>query len=176
MTSRLAGLAAMAVAATATVAWAGEAPEYPVKAAFLYRFASFVEWPAAAFSDAAAPLVICVVGHDPFGAVLDRAVRGQTIGTRAVAVRRLAVAEAGSGCHIAYLGGAPDQSPAEAARAMAAGPTLTVTDAAAPADRGAVNFVTREARVRFEIDQHQAAASGLSISSKLLNLAAEVVR
>lgn len=176
MTLRLAGLAALAVAGSATAAWCGEAQDYSVKAAFLYRFASFVQWPAQAFADPAAPLTLCVVGHDPFGHTIDRTVRGQTVAARPVVVRRMTVVTAGAGCHIAYLGGSEEQSPLEAVTALAAAPVLTVTDSAAPDNRGAVNFVVQGGRVRFQIDQRQAAHSGLSISSKLLNLALEVVR
>lgn len=176
MTLRLAGLAALAVAGSATAAWGGEPQEYPVKAAFLYRFASFVEWPASAFASREAPLVLCVVGHDPFGPVIDRAVRGQTVDSRPVVIHRMTVIAPESGCHVAYLGGSEEQSAPDAAAALAAAPVLTVTDGATPEDRGAVNFINQDGRVRFQIDQRQAVHRGLTISSRLLNLAVEVVR
>lgn len=178
MTFRLAGVSALilAIMGATSPARAMEPSEQPVKAAFLYRFASFVAWPAGAFVDPVAPLNLCVVGHDPFGPVLDRAVSGQTVGARMVVVRRLAAIDAASGCHVAYLGGSEAQPLEEAARALVGAPVLTVTDGAGPHDRGAVNFVVRDHRLRFEIDQSRAASAGLSISSRLLNLAVEVVR
>jgi hypothetical protein len=148
--------------------------EYPLKAAFLYKFGSFVEWPAGAFPARDRALQICVVGHDPFGASLDRVVQGQSIDNRPLVVRRLPVVGPGSGCHIAYLGGSSEQSVAAAARAVAGAHVLTVSDAALPGIM--VQFVLRANRVRFRIDARAAEASGLRISSKLLHLAVEVAR
>jgi hypothetical protein len=150
--------------------------EFPVKAAFLYKFGSFVAWPRGAFAGPRTPVQLCVVGHDPFGATLDSAVRGQTISGRPIAVRRLAAISPESGCHIAYLGGSSEQSPEAAVRAVEHEPVLTVSDAGAGADRVAIEFVIKDNRVRFRVDQKAAAASGLTISSKLLSLAVEVTR
>jgi hypothetical protein len=148
--------------------------EYPLKAAFLYKFGSFVDWPAGTFTARDRALQICVVGRDPFGVTLDRVVQGQSIDNRPIAVRRLPVVGPSSGCHIAYLGGSPEQSIAAGARALAGAHVLTVSDAAFPGVM--VQFVLRANRVRFRIDARAAEASGLRISSKLLHLAVEVVR
>lgn len=150
--------------------------EFPVKAAFLYKFGSFVEWPNGAFSGPRSPVHLCVVGQDPFGRTLDQVVRGQTINGRPIEIRRMAAIAPGSGCHIAFLGGSGDQSPGAAARALEHDPVLTVSDGGAGADRAEIEFVIRDNRVRFRIDQKAAAASGLTISSKLLSLAVEVTR
>lgn len=149
--------------------------EYSVKAAFLYKFGSFVEWPSTAFAGPRAPVQLCIVGHDPFGPVLDGVVRGETINMRPIAVRRLPTISASSGCHIAYLGGSQAQSVASALQALSDAPVLTVSDAAR-GDRSVIQFVLRASRVRFQIDERAATASRLSISSKLLNLAVEVTR
>lgn len=148
--------------------------EYPVKAAFLYKFASYVDWPAGAFPDAAAPLVVCVIGRDPFGPLLDRTVRGQTVGVRRIVVRRLAAAGRDSPCHIAYLGGSSSQSVAEAARALAEVPVLTVADGPPFEASVVISFVVQANRVRFGVDPRAAEEKGLAISSKLLNLAVSV--
>lgn len=148
--------------------------EYPVKAAFLYKFGSFVIWPASAFPGPNAPLVVCVVGRDPFGALLDRTVRGQTIDGRPVVVRRFGTAQAGEPCNIAFLGGSREQSVEAAAAALAGSPVLTVSEG--PAAGSAIQFLVIDNRVRFVIDQRVADAAGLSISSKLLNLAVAVNR
>jgi hypothetical protein len=150
--------------------------EYPIKAAFLYKFGSFVEWPPEAFPTASSPVNVCVVGRDPFGPVLDRTVRGQTVGARPVTVRRLSAVTPASGCHIAYLGGSPEQSVSEAARTLSGAPVLTVTDGLETDAPAAVRFTVLANRVRFKIDLRTAARNGVSISSKLLNLAVEVVR
>ena len=91
MAARL-NLAAIAccVALTPGLAPAQDSPlEYPVKAAFLYKFGSFVEWPASAFANPQSPVQLCVVGRDPFGRELDNLVRGQTILTRPMAIASL---------------------------------------------------------------------------------------
>lgn len=182
MASRPRPVLAFLLALGAAVApWRGPASaqdrslEYPVKAAFLYRFGSYVAWPASAFPEGRSPVQVCVVGRDPFGEALDRVVQGQTLDGRPIAVRRLEVIGPGSGCHIAYLGGSPEQSPAAAARAVANAPVLTVGEEPA-ADGAAIQFVLRGARVRFRIDLRAAAHAGLGVSSKLLNIAVEVAR
>jgi hypothetical protein len=148
--------------------------EYPVKAAFLYRFGSFVDWPGGAFADDRQPLLICIIGHDPFGPTLDRLVAGQTVEGRTLLVRRLPAADPDAGCHIAYLGGSSSQSVGAAAHALAGEPVFTVAESAAP---GVVaQFVLRANRVRFRLDTRAAAAARLRISSKLLNLAVEVTQ
>ncbi len=150
--------------------------EYPIKAAFLYRFGSYVEWPRGSFPAGRAPLHLCVVGRDPFGNTLDEVVRGQTIDGRPIMVRRLASVAPSSGCHIAFLGGSAEQPAATAARALAGSPVLTVADGPLAGERPAVEFAMRANRVRFKIDLRSARSSGLGISSKLLNLALEVER
>ena len=144
--------------------------EYTVKAAYLYKFAPFVEWPPTAFASAASPFQLCVLGRDPFGASLDQAVSGQRVGGRPVAVRRLERVDAGSGCHLLYLGASRNQTADEALRAVRGSPILTVADGGR--EVGAIiRFVVRDNRVRFEIDTGAAAANHVTISSKLLALA-----
>lgn len=152
-----------------------ESVEFAVKATYLYKFAPFVEWPDAAFESQSSPLMLCVVGTDPFGPVLDRAVAGQTIGERPVVVRRLPRLEPDSRCHIMYVMGS-DAQPAAAALDIVRGkPVLTFTDAARGSGaKGVVHFVVRDNRVRFEIDDHAAAQNDLKISSKVLSLATAV--
>jgi len=170
-----------AVLALFLVAFAGaanaadESLEYPVKAAFLAKFGGFVEWPAAAFAAPAAPLHLCVVGEDPFGAALDRVAASQKVGERGVEVRRLKAARDYSGCHIAYISPSESARLAQVLEALRGSSVLTVTDVkgAAPAV-GIINFVLRDDRVRFDIDDEAAAQNRLAISSKLLGLALNV--
>lgn len=170
------------IAAWATLAggllWGGWAQaaslEYPVKAAFLYKFGSFVDWPPPAFEGPGAPVVVCVLGRDPFGAQLDQLVREARIGGRRISVRRLSRVAPDSGCHILYIGASTAQPAAEGLRAVAGAPVLTVTDEAQGGPKGAIHFVVRQNRVRFEVDEAAAARGGLQVSSKLLNLAVAV--
>ena len=146
-----------------------------MKADFLIKFGAFVEWPAGAFATPDTPLEVCVVGHDPFGAALDRLAQGRSAGARAMVVRRMPAIAPGTGCRIAWLGGSPEQSVADAASQLAKAPVLTVTDGPSPAS-GVIHMVTQADRVRFEVDLAAAARAGLTISSKLLNLAVAVRR
>jgi hypothetical protein len=149
--------------------------EFQVKAAYLYKFAPFVDWPANAFPSPTSALVLCVAGEDPFGPMLDRAVAGQKIGVRPIQVRRLAKADKAVGCHILYLGGSKPQPIADGLAGVRGAPVLTVTDGAVTGDdRGVIHFVIRDRNIRFEIDDAAAAKNGLTISSKLLSLAVAV--
>ena len=144
--------------------------EYAVKAAYLYKFAPFVQWPPAAFASASSPFQLCVLGRDPFGASLDQAVNGQRVDDHPVVIRRLERVDAASGCHMVYLGASRSQSAAEALRALRGSPILTVADN--DRDAGAIiRFVVKDNRVRFDIDAAAASASHMTISSKLLGLA-----
>ena len=151
---------------------AGDASlEYAVKANFLYKFAPFVAWPPAALADPAAPFRICVIGDDPFGATLDNAVRGQRIGTHRITVRRATAATRGMGCHVLFVGRSRVQSSADMLAAVTGEPVLTVTDPGNGTSGGMIQFVMRNGRIRFTIDATAASASGLNISSKLMELA-----
>ncbi|HET6969756.1 MAG TPA: YfiR family protein [Phenylobacterium sp.] len=178
MAERLLKLRALASAALAVALTAMPLPsraqdrslEYAVKAAYLYKFAPFVEWPPRAFTSPAAPLQLCVLGADPFGSSLELAVNGQRVGGRPVAVRRLQRVDVASGCHILFVGDSRAQSALDAIKAVRGSPTLTVADGGS--DIGAIiRFVVRDNRVRFDIDTAAAAANGVTISSKLLSLA-----
>jgi len=165
-------LAVLLHAAAAPPALAQTPLEVAVKATDLYKFAAFVDWPPSAFAGPAEPAVVCVAGDDPFGAILDQAVRGQRIGARPIVVMRLDRVERGAPCTILFAAPSRRQPPAEALDRVRGQPVLTVTDDADdPAARGMIDFVLRDGRVRFRIDPRAAERSGLSISSKLLGLA-----
>ena len=149
-----------------------ESAEYAVKATYLYKLAPFITWPGEAFTSPTSPLVLCIAGDDPFGSMLDRAVRGQTADQRPIELRRLGAAQRDAGCHILYIAGSSAQPVAQALAEVRGTPVLTVTDSAGA--KGIINFVIAENRVRFEIDLQRAADMGLAISSKLLSLAVSV--
>ncbi len=165
-------LAVLVVIAAAHPAHAQESLAVAVKAAYLAKIAPFIDWPAAAMGGPHDPLVICIVGPDPFHSILDRAIAGQTADGHPIVVRRLARVSTSSGCHIAFLGW-PAGGPLKVALSSLQGaPVLTVTDEATP--RGMVDFTLADGRVRFRIDAAAAARSGLGVSSKLLGLALSV--
>jgi len=168
-------LGVLCIALIPGLAAAVEPLEYAVKAAFLSKFGLYVEWSSTAFSSPSSAINLCVVGEDPFGATLDTAVRGQRIGGREVVIRRLKTIGRESGCHILYIGGVETQHSSQIIAAVRGGSVLTVTDAHEPeAAVGIINFVIKDNRVRFDIDEQAAAQNGLTISSKLLSLALNV--
>lgn len=145
--------------------------EQSVKATFLYRFASFVTWPTEAFADPAAPIVLCVAGAPRFRDLLDGVVRNQRVAERPIVTRPVSANGDIGGCHILYL---PASDAAAGLQNASSTPVLTVTDGGRT--RGMVHFVALDNRVRFHIDEEQAAQRGLAISSRLLNLAVSVRR
>lgn len=148
--------------------------ELAVKATFLPKFMAYVDWPSAAMPPPTEPLHLCVIGHDPFGQRLDQAIVGQRVEQRMLVVRRLETTEGAAGCRLAFVGGSQAQSAAAALKALQDAPVLTVTDARLGPARGMVHFELSNGRVRFHIDDAGAAASGLAISSRLLELALTV--
>ena len=172
------------VAGAATVLAAASAPasaqtqsnalELAVKATYLYKLAPFVEWPPAAYADAASPLIVCVQGDDAFSGLVERAVAGQKIGAHPVEAKRIAKLAPDGGCHIAYVAGSPAQSQLAALQAVRGSPVLTVTDQAKEGAKGVVDFRLDQGKVRFDIDKTAADSAGLMVSSKLLSLAMHV--
>jgi hypothetical protein len=152
-------------------------PEYDVKAAFLYRFTQYVEWPASAFESPSAPLVIGVLGEDPFGPSLDRTIEGRTSQGRGVVARRLRSADEATACHALFVARSAGEDGIGAARAALEGkPVLIVSDIDGSARKGAsIGFVIVRERIRFEVNVAVARKAGLKISSRLLDLATKVI-
>jgi len=167
--------AALTVVVACFAGKAQDSPETQLKATFLANCAKFSEWPAAAFPEKQTPLVIGILGSDPFGAVLDEAIRDEKIHDRPVILERYQKLEEVKTCHILYIG----QSEAERLEAIISAfkkrPVLTVSEIEGAAFKGAIiRFVTEGNRVRLRINQRAAKAAELRLSSKLLRLA-EVV-
>jgi len=147
-------------------------PASAIKAAYLFKFSSYVQWPERAFPTATSPAVLCVVGDDPFGTILDDTMNGRQINDRPVVVRRLKAVSEASECLVLYIGGASVKQASEALGVVKGAGVLTVTDAASDSNAtGIINFVVQNDNVRFSIDEAAAATNGLAISSKLLSLA-----
>lgn len=147
-------------------------PEYVVKAAFLYNFALFVEWPSSAFASERAPFVVGIVGADPFGPEIDRTLAHKQVKGRPITVRRLAWGPELRDCHMLFVSASVAQSLPSLPRLLKGAHVLTVGDAPSSARRGAiVAFVTAERRVGLEVNIDRAADAELTISSKVLQLA-----
>ncbi|HTA45144.1 MAG TPA: YfiR family protein [Bryobacteraceae bacterium] len=151
--------------------------EYQVKAAFLFNFAKFVDWPAGAFAGADGPFTICVLGNDSFRETLGNTVAGKTVGGHPVAIipfsegnqigacRMLFVESPGDKHTLSVLNGAGLRSPG-----MRHG-ILTVGDGEGAAGEVIIRFLMENGKVRFEIDAAAAERAGIHISAKLLSLA-----
>ncbi|HEV8580422.1 MAG TPA: YfiR family protein [Thermoanaerobaculia bacterium] len=149
--------------------------EPAVKAAFLYNFAKFVEWPAGAFAGPREPVAFCVVGESAIGDELAQAVGGKTIQGRPVTVERAAPLDALLRCQILFVASAERTRFDQILAVVGRRPVLTVGDDENFRQAGGIiNFVLRRNRVRFQIDRAAAERAGLRISSRLLELA-EVV-
>jgi len=146
--------------------------EYEVKAGFLYNFTQFVEWPAEPAPAPDAPFLIAVLGRDPFGATLDRAVAGKTVSGRRIAIRRVSRADEVAGSEIVFICASERPSLPALLKALPPSGLLTVgeTDGFA-AQGGMINFVRQGRQVRFEINPAAAEQAGLKVSSQLLKLA-----
>lgn len=150
--------------------------EYQVKAAFLYNFAKFVEWPTQAFHGPEDPISICVVGQNPFGGSLEEVVRGQKVGGRLFRVRQIADISAKPECHILFVCAAEQKRFQSRAGILTGLAILTIGECPRfAADGGVINLKLEGGKMRFEINMDAAEQAQLHISSKLLNLA-EVIR
>lgn len=149
--------------------------EYQLKAVFLFNFTQFVEWPSSAFADPEGPLVIGVLGADPFGARLDEAVQGEKINGHPLAVRRYrSVAEVGA-CHVLFICSSEKARLRDILARLRGRSILTVSDLEDfTPEGGVIRFMTERNRIKLRVNLGAAKAAGLTISSKLLR-AAEVV-
>jgi hypothetical protein len=146
--------------------------EYEVKAVFLFNFTQFVEWPDSAFPTAQAPLVIGVLGDDPFGSDLDKAVSGEKIKDHPLVVRRFKRIEDAEPCHILFIGASETEHLSGILGRLKGREILTVGDSDQfTREGGIVRFVTENNRIRLRINIEAAKAAHLTISSKLLSLA-----
>lgn len=167
------GAVAMFAMARPAAAWSAPG-ELEVKAAFLPRFSRHVTWPLVARPGPSSPLVLCTIGSDPFGPRLEQSVSSQSVDGHRIVVRRIQSPVNVRGCHIAFVGGSSDQPTGQILAAIGRQPILTVTDARTGSQRGIIHFASVSGRVRFFIDEAAAAQRGLSISSRLLDLAVAV--
>ena len=159
----------------ASAARAETSREYSIKAGCLLNFARFTEWPAEAFADKASPIVIGILGTDPFGKVLDEIVRDESVRGRRLVVKRYERVEEIETCHILYLGQSEGDRLEATLAALKEKPVLTVSDIEGAAVRGVmIRLVNEQNRIRFRINLDSAKAARVTLSSKLLR-AADIV-
>ena len=158
------------------VAQAQSATEYQVKAAFLFNFAKFVEWPADTFLNADAPLQVCVLGHDPFGSDFEQIVADKTVnGHRIEIVHPEGIPQARA-CQILFVAPPEKQQMKQILLDLKGANVLTVGDADGFAKAGGIiGFVVDDGRVRFEVNLKAAELAHLKLSARLLTVAKSVL-
>ena len=156
-----------------------EAPpsEYRLKAAFIFNFAKFVEWPTSAFADAKSPFVIGVLGENPFGTDLEATVRGKSINEHPIVVKACPNLEEARATHILFVSTTEKKRFEEIFKSLRGTSVLTVGETERFTESGGlINFVSENNKIRFQINDPGAKAAGLKISSKLLSLAVPASR
>ena len=148
-------------------------PEYKFKAAYIYHFAQFVEWPPKAFPTATSPLVISVLGQNPFGNELERALNQKTINGHPLMVRTVRdPAEALTNCHVLFISSSEKKRLPEIFSILRGASVLTIGETDTFIESGGmIRFLFEEKKIRFEINDEAARAAGLAIRAKLLSLA-----
>jgi hypothetical protein len=168
-------LSAMALGSHADSIDTSESSEYLIKAGFIYNFAKLVQWPATAFAQPDSPIVIGILGDDPFGTTLDRIVADKKINGRGLIVRRIKWSKDFKDlkdCNILFVSFSEREHIDTVVDAMKWLPILTIGDAPGFARRGGIiNFTLEDNKVRFEVNVEAAKHADLTISSRLLTLA-----
>jgi YfiR/HmsC-like len=175
------------VFALALTGWIGASPsgraaetnvvagEYQVKAAFLYNLTKFAEWPEASFTAPGAPLIIGIVGDDPFGTVLDDIIRGEMVGTHPLLIQRLKADQEGGDCQLLFFSRSENKSFLKQLSQLRGKPALTVSDIDQFAEQGGmINLHLIGKSVKIEVNPGAAEKAGLKLRAKLLSLARKV--
>jgi len=148
------------------------ASEYQLKAVFLYNFAKFVQWPAKSFVDDHDPIIIGILGKDPFDATIDETIKSKTVKDRKLVIKRFEKIEDMEACHILFISSSEEERLAKNIEALKDSSILTVGEVKQFAKLGGIiNFIVKENKIRFEINVDAAERAKLKISSKLLKLA-----
>lgn len=165
----------VAVGANAQSSASAASSEYLIKAGFIYNFAQLVQWPSAAFSQADSPIVIGILGNDPFGASIDRVVENKKLDGRSLVVKRLKWSKdlkELTECNILFVGSSEREHIPDLINMVKWLPILTIGETPGFAARGGIiNLTLEDNKVRFEVNIGAAKQANLNISSRLLALA-----
>ena len=152
-----------------------KAAEYAVKATYLYNFSRFVQWPADAGAAKGESFPICIFGEDPFGAVLDSILSGESIKGKPVVLKRVLKLQDALECRVLYISASEDARLKEILAGLDKTGVLTVSDIPQFSQRGGIiQFVIVANKVRFEVNLSSAQDAGLILSSDLLKVAVAV--
>lgn len=171
-------LAAVLTMAAGSLGHAADAvtKEYKLKAAFIYNFAKFVEWPASSFPNAGSPIVIGILGGNPFGEELSNTVKDRRIRGRSLEIRHVGTAAQAKGTQVLFVGAGEERNFGSIRNALGAG-VLTVGESPQFAKQGGtINFLQQGNKLRFEINMADANRRGLKVSAQLQKLATTIHR
>ncbi|HRY16062.1 MAG: YfiR family protein [Candidatus Competibacteraceae bacterium] len=161
----------LAIAWLPLAASALAADEYAIKAAYLYNFAKFIEWPPNSFTKDDAPLNICIIGDHSFDDALAR-LRGKAVGSHPVFVQEFPAGSDAPGCHIVFISRSQEPRLRNLLATFSKRPALTVSDIEDFAQRGGIiGLIEVEQRIQFAINLAAMRRAGLKLSSQLLKLA-----
>lgn len=159
-------------AASSIRAQAGTSVEYQIKAAFLFNFAKFVDWPPDAFPSDKSPITLCVFRHDPFGSSLDEIIQGKTINNRAILARRTNELADLKPCQLVFVDKEADKGLSDVLNSLKGTSALVVGESEGFAERGGgIQFFLEDNKLRFAINVDAIQRARLNVSSKLLALA-----
>ena len=147
-------------------------PEYKIKAVYLFNIVRFVKWPTNAFSAADSPLVICVLGDNPFDTELQKLMSGRLVGGRTVVVKQEATAADARMCQVVFIPASEHANLRLHLATLRNAPVLTIGEIPEfLGDGGVIEFFVQQNKVRFDINKAQADAEGVQLDSQLLSLA-----
>lgn len=153
-----------------------EYAEYQIKAAFLFNFAKFVDWPTDTFKDEKQPMTFCTIGDDPFRGALDEVVSGKMSGSHAIQIQHHKLPQDILGCHIVFIGSQQKKHMAVILDHLKTSPVLTVGESEGFVQQGGmIGFVLEDDKLRFNINLDSARHAQLKVSSRLLSLAKTVI-
>ena len=162
----------LALGASAQTIDSSDSSEYLIKAGFIYNFAKLVGWPSRAFAQPDSPIVIGILGTDPFGAIIDRILADKKIDSRRFVIKRLKWGMDLKDCDILFIGASEAPHLEEVLRSLRGVPILTIGETPGFAKRGCIiNLIVEDNKVRFEVNLDAAKQADLNVSSRLLALA-----
>jgi uncharacterized protein DUF4154 len=165
----------LALGANAQSSDSAASSEYLIKAGFIYNFAQLVQWPSVAFSQADSPIVIGILGTDPFGTTIDRVVENKKLDGRNLVVKRLKWGKDLKDlkdCNILFVSSSEKEHIPDLVNMVKWLPILTIGETPGFATRGGIiNLTLQDNKVRFEVNIEAAKQANLNISSRLLALA-----
>ena len=182
---RVSGLRLVLMAGVIFLAWLSsgtahgedsQLTESKLKAAFLFNFTKFVEWPPSAFTTADSPVVIGILGNNPFGDNLEAIIHDKKINDRIIVVKAMSSLAEVTNCQVLFISNSEKGKVSEIVAAIGRASILTVGDTDGFLEAGVTIDFTKEGnKVRFQINESASKRAGLKISSKLLSLASRTI-